>query len=290
MIALARPWPTNPWPTQFRTVRVSTPGALPDGLRFVTVQSPALGGRGDLAIFVPPGLELGTTDLPLVVLLHGVYGSFWNWAFCGGAHDVLSALIEAGVVAPMVLAMPSDGLAGEGTAYLDCGGADYERWVIDDVPACVAEATACIGDRSPLMLGGNSMGGFGALRLSARHAGRVAAVCAHSAITDLDELALFTLDDVGVVVGLPDAERSVVSVIGRHRDVMPPIHVDCGTGDPLIGPNRDLRDALERLGVDHSYEEYDGAHDWPSWRRRLAVSLQFFDRVARATAATGRPC
>ena len=287
MTTLPQPWPTNPWPTRFRTVRNSPPDALPAGLQFVTMQSPALAGRGDLAIFSPPGVAAGAENVPLVVLLHGVYGSFWNWAFNGGAHGVLSALLAAGEVGPMVLAMPSDGLAGEGTGYLDHGTVDYERWVIDDVPACVSEATASVTERSPLMLAGNSMGGFGALRLAARHADRVTAVSAHSPITDLDDLALFTVDDIGATLGLPTSERSVASLIDRYRADIGPIHIDCGTRDPLIGANRRLHDALGRSGVCHSYEEYDGSHDWASWHRRIAVGLTFLDRAARTTAPIG---
>ncbi len=290
MTTLPRPWPTNPWSTRFRTVRNSPPGVLPAGLQFVTVQSPSLSGRGDLAIFSPPGVAPDAENVPLVVLLHGVYGSFWNWAFNGGVHDVLSALLDAGEVGPMVLAMPSDGLAGEGTGYLDHGAADYERWVIDDVPACVAEAIPSVTERSPLMLAGNSMGGFGALRLAARHVDRVAGVAAHSPITDLDELALFTVDDIGTTLGVPASERSVAALLERGRDHIGSVHIDCGTQDPLIGSNRRLHEALERSGVRHRYEEYDGAHDWASWHRRIAVGLTFLDRVARSTATTGHLC
>jgi len=291
MISLPRPWPTNPWPTRFRTVRSSPPGVLPEGLRFVTVQSPALGGRGDLAIFAPPDICTDATDVPIVVLLHGVYGSFWNWALVGRAHEVLSSLIEAGDVRSLVLAMPSDGLTGEGTAYLDRGPGDYERWIVEDVPACVAEATPGVTERSPLLLAGNSMGGFGALRLAARHRDRVAAAVAHSPITHLDDLAAFTDDDVGAVVGLPAAERSLATVLGdRDAAELPPMYIDCGTGDPLVECNRRLHESLVEAGVPHRYEEYDGGHDWESWNRRLHIGLRFLDRAVRPAMTTDRSC
>lgn len=280
MTTLPQPWPTNPWPTRFRTVRASPPDALPTGLRFVTVQSPALAGRGDLAIFAPPCLTPVDTDVPLIVLLHGVYGSFWNWALNGGAHDVLANLIARAEISPMVLAMPSDGLVGEGTAYLDHGSADFERWVIDDVPACVAEAVPGVTDRSALMIAGNSMGGFGALRLAARHPGRVTAVSAHSPITDLDDLALFTADDLGASWEVPPSERSIAALLARQAGDVARMHIDCGIHDPLIGSNRRLHEALDRAGLSHSYEEYDGAHDWASWRRRIDIGFRFLDGAA----------
>lgn len=285
MITLPRPWPTNPWPTRFRTVRASPPEALPSGLQFLTVQSPALGGRGDVAIFVPPEVDRDAVHVPLLVLLHGVYGSFWNWALNGRAPATLSGLIADGAVGPMVLAMPSDGLAGEGTAYLDHGGADYERWIIDDVPACVAEATGTVTSSSPLLLAGNSMGGFGALRLAARHRERVRAAVAHSPVTDLDVLAAFTVDDVGAAAGIPAAERSLVATLARTPDSLPPLLMDCGTNDPLIGTNRRLHEDLDRARVQHRFEEYDGGHDWSSWRHRLGVGIRFLGDCLDSSAA-----
>ena len=115
-ITLPQPWPPNPWATRFRTARASDPRDEVAGMRFVTVQSPALGGRGDLAVYVPPG-HAASPGPPRGRALHGVYGSFWNWAFNGGAHVVMASLMSDGAVGPMALLMPSDGLAGEGTAY-----------------------------------------------------------------------------------------------------------------------------------------------------------------------------
>lgn len=282
MITLPEPWPVNPWRTSFRTVRVSDPGDLPAGLSFLTVQSPALGGRGELALYVPAALGDRVGDAPLVILLHGVYGSFWNWSLNGRVHRVLDDLIDIGDVAPMVVAMPSDGLAGEGTAYLDHGHADFERWVIDEVPHIVREAVPATGDSSPVALGGNSMGAFAALRLTARHTDRIAAAAGLSAITDLDDLAAFTIDDIGEAAGVDPALRSLTSVIAPHAASMPPLRFDCGTDDPLIDANRALHHDLDRLGVAHTYQEYQGAHSWDCWHGRIGTSLQFFDRVFRS--------
>lgn len=278
MIDLPSLWPTNPWPTSFRTVRGSDPEYLPPGMQFLTVNSPALLGRGDLALYESPAAD---HDAPatLVVLLHGVYGSFWNWAFQGGAHRVLDALLVDGEIGPIVLAMPSDGLSGEGTAYLPHGDTDYEAWIIDDVTTAAREAMSSLDESSPLALVGNSMGGFGAVRLGARHHDRVAAIAAHSPVVDLDDLALFTRHDIGHAAGFSEIDRSLLSMIEPHRATMPPTYVDCGASDLLIDTNRAFHDRLLGLGIEHRYEEYDGGHDWPSWHRRLAQSLRFVDRA-----------
>jgi enterochelin esterase-like enzyme len=280
---LPQPWPTNPWHTRFRTVRASPVDALPVGLRFLTVNSPALGGRADLAVQVPPGAE-GPRTRPLVVLLHGVYGSFWNWALLGGAHLTLARLVANGDVQPMVLAMPSDGLAGEGTAYLHHRDADYETWIVDDVPAAVSEMVDGVTPDTPLFLGGNSMGGFGAVRLGVRHRDRVAGIALHSAITDLDQLAEFTIHDIGDHAGLDQAERSLLAVIDEAGGDLPPIYIDCGRADPLIDANRSLHRELDDRGIRHRYEEFEGGHDWDAWSERLESSLRFVDETSRGSA------
>ena len=68
---------------EFRTIDSSDPRFEHDGLREVTFKSPSLGGRADMSLFIPPGI-VGKTDLPLVILLHGVYGSHWAWTRKGG--------------------------------------------------------------------------------------------------------------------------------------------------------------------------------------------------------------
>lgn len=281
MIELPEPWPPNPWPTRFRTVRSSEAGHLAPGLRILTLQSPALGGRGELAAFVPPALE-AADDVPVVILLHGVFGSFWNWSLTGGAHLTLSRLIAEGRIRPMILVMPSDGMRGEGTGYLPPStpdGPNFESWVMHDAVDCVREFAAPATAGSPVFLGGNSMGGFGAGRLGCLHSEQVSGIALHSAITNLDQLADFTEGDIAAEAGLTAAKRDLLTYFRSAAGPIPPVYMDCGISDPLIGVNRHLHSTLEGMGVPHRYEEYPGAHDWDSWSRRIEHSLLFFESV-----------
>lgn len=61
---------------------------------------------------------------------------------------------------------------------------------------------------------------------------------------------------------------------------LPQLALDCGIDDLLIEDNRRLHDELTAGGVAHSYDESEGAHEWPYWQRRLPVALRFFaDRL-----------
>ncbi len=247
------------------------------------MQSATIGGRGDLGIHVPQAVAL-PEGAPIVVLLHGVYGSFWNWFLAGGAHRALDRLVEAGSVAPMVLVTPSDGMSGEGTAYLAHPDRDYERWIIDDVVDVVREFVDAVTEASPVFLGGNSMGGFGAARLGLRHADRVAGIAMHSAITHLDQLAQFTTGDIATEAGLDPVERDLLTAVDRCRSTPPPIYLDCGASDPLAGANEMFHQELTRRGVGHEAHTFAGAHDWEAWSSRIEHSLVFFDRLAGGSA------
>ena len=53
---------------------MSDPRFERDCLRLITIKSPALKRRGDMTVFAPPDRET-LQDIPLIILLHGVYGS-----------------------------------------------------------------------------------------------------------------------------------------------------------------------------------------------------------------------
>ena len=93
-------------------------------------------------------------SLPLVILLHGVYGSSWVWTRKGGVHISALDMIQKGIVNPMVIAMPSDGLWGDGSGYLPHNNKDFEKWIVDDVPNAVIENISSIhqtSQKAPLM-------------------------------------------------------------------------------------------------------------------------------------------
>jgi putative tributyrin esterase len=259
----------------FRTLEISDPRFEHDGLRSVTAKSAALGGRADLTVWAP-------AEAPprgLVILLHGVYGSHWAWARKGGAHRTAGRMIADGVVPPLALAMPSDGLWGDGSGYLRHPRGDFERWIVEEVPAATREAVPGLAGTAPVFVAGLSMGGFGALRLGAKYPRRFAAVSGHSSITEFEQLARFVEEPLAAYA-CAAADRSVLATLVRNRDLLPPLRFDCGLDDPLLAENRALHQALRREGIAHEYEEFPGGHEWPYWEAHLADSLRFFARTA----------
>lgn len=264
---------------QFFTTESSDPTIDFTGLRFFTVKSNALGRRVDVTVWVPDEAT-GIENLPLVVLLHGVYGSHWAWALKGGAHVVARELMVAGEIRPLVLAMPSDGLWGDGSGYLTHRAADYERWVVDEVPALLREQFPAVSETSPLFLAGLSMGGYGALRLGAKYAERFRGISGLSSITRFEELGDFFEDnDLSRLRAEGIFEEKAIDVLRENRHHLPPFRFDCGRSDPLLEPNRTLHRQLAESGIPHGYFEYAGGHEWPYWHDHLGDTLRFFDRL-----------
>ena len=258
----------------FRTFERANLTVDPSGLSHITVKSKALGRRADVTAFVPDDVAAGVT-LPIVTLLHGVYGSHWAWAFKGEAHLTARKLIEQKLIPPMVLLMPSDGLWGDGSGYVPHTDANYESWIVEEVPAIAFQLTEACSPASARYLTGLSMGGFAALRLGSKFASNFTAISAHSSATHKNQLAKIIEETTDGWSSDP-CDQDVFSALEGAKGPLPRIRFDCGTEDQLLSANRALHQAMERAGIAHTYEELPGGHDWDYWKSNLDRSLMFF--------------
>ncbi|MFY0653147.1 MAG: esterase family protein [Cyclobacteriaceae bacterium] len=265
--------------SKFKTTELSDPQFESDNLRFITVKTNNLRGRGDICVFVP--YDSTAENLPMVVLMHGVYGSSWCWSQKGGAHRTAQRLIDEGAIQPMVIAMPSDGLWGDGSGYLEHNGSNYEKWIAQDVPASVRENIDQVSEQSPIYIAGLSMGGYGALRVGSKYPEVFSAISGHSSITSLDQMPQFVEEPLSNYVQPDKKDEDVFETMLSKKDQLPPIRFDCGTSDQLIEENRLLHSQMESAGIQHIYQEFQGGHEWPYWIKHLEDTLQFFDQISR---------
>lgn len=259
----------------FKTTEISNTQFESNNLRFITVKSANLKGRGDICVYVPPGTQQ-TDTLPIVILLHGVYGSAWSWTLSAGVHLTTNQLIERGQLPPMILAMPSDGLWGDGSGYLPGGDHNYEKWIAEDVPTAIRENIAGANESSPLFIAGLSMGGFGALRIGAKYGQLFRAISGMSSITSLPQMELFVEESLKCYAQDNVIDEDVFATFKHYRAQLPPVRFDCGTNDLLIQYNRDLHRKMEEAGISHIYEEYSGGHEWAYWTKYVVTTLKFF--------------
>jgi len=263
--------------SKFRTTEISNPEFESNNLRFITVKTPNLRGRGDICVFVPSGENL--KDIPIVTLLHGVYGSAWIWAHKAGVHFTAMKMMHEGLIQPMVIAMPSDGLWGDGSAYLPHNSLNFEQWIADDVIEAVIENIECTSARSDLFIAGLSMGGYGALRIGAKYPNKYKAISGHSSITNINQMHLFVEESETNYTQAIKANEDVFELMKLHRESLPVIRFDCGKNDLLIEHNRSLHTNLIQAKIDHTYQEFEGSHEWEYWKEHIKDTLLFFNEL-----------
>jgi putative tributyrin esterase len=260
-------------------VELSDPQHELAGMRTLTVRSQSLQCRLDVTVHAPQEVDR-FSDVPVVVLLHGVYGSHWSWFLQGGAHTTARRLTDAGRIRPFVLASPADGYSGDGTAYIDQAGRGFERWISSELPCMLRTVFPCIGQAAPVFLAGLSMGGYGAIRIGAKYPERFQGISAHSAITELTQMSRFlTLPFPFDTIDAHDA--SILRWCCQHRDRLPPLRFDCANRDLQLESNRALHLRMEELSIPHAYFEFEGEHSWSYWSRHLEDTLLFFEAILK---------
>ena len=217
------------------------------------------------------------SGIPLVILLHGVYGSHWSWVAQGNVHQTAQSLINAGQIRPMMLVMPSDGLFGDGSGYVPHREDNYETWIVEDVIEVIREQFPNVTASSPLFIAGLSMGGFGALRLGAKYPQVFRGFSGLSSITHFNQLRDFVVDFATLQRDALEQD-GVLDWLLKNKAMLPPFRFDCGEADSLLEANRSLHESLMAHNIDHTYEEFAGAHAWEYWQIHIEKTLLFFSQ------------
>ena len=256
-------------------IEKSNPLYARDNTLTLTLHSDNLQRRQDVTVY---NAYSSAKNLPIVVLLHGVYGNNWVWMDLGGAHVVYEQLRQQGL-SEFILVMPSDGGLWEGSAYLPLQQGNFEKWIVDDVLSAVMQTVTAASPSSRLYISGLSMGGYGALRLGAKYAQKFSGISAHSAITQLTDMSLFTDKAISEYHTLDAHEADIMYWCQKHSNKLPPLRLDCGKQDSLLSSNQTLVNALLAANIPHHYEELEGGHEWSYWHRNLSKTLVFFNEL-----------
>ncbi len=159
-------------------------------------------------------------------------------------------------------------------------GLSYWDFVSDELVQKAREFFPLSARPEQTFAAGLSMGGLGATLLGLKKPEQYAAVASLSGVCDLTGVAARGIPDYALAFGglegaaafqpLRLAEQLVAS--GRPR---PKLFYCCGTEDYLYAENVKFHEELLALGVEHTYEEGPGAHDWEYWDRMIQVVLSW---------------
>ena len=242
----------------------------------LTLHSSYINGRQGINVYSYPSEK---HNIPIVILLHGVYGSSNVWMDLGGAHLVYDKLRKQGL-SEFILVMPSDGGLWDGSGYLPLGQhGNYEKWIVEDVVDGVLDNIDGAGKKSNVYISGLSMGGYGALRLGAKYPEIFSGISAHSSVTSLADLQQFIDNPISDYYCENQHESNIRYWLEKNRSIIPPLRLDCGKDDSLYESNLSLCKALNNLSIDYQFDSFSGGHEWEYWHKHLAITLTFFNEI-----------
>ncbi|HEX8359732.1 MAG TPA: alpha/beta hydrolase, partial [Longimicrobium sp.] len=154
-----------------------------------TVDAPSLAGnrlgdpaRREALVYLPPGYATSSRRYPVLYVLHGFDATLQ--AFETGrlpVRTIMDSLIAAGRARPMIVVVPNARNAYGGAFYTNSPVAgNWEDFVVRELVAHVDRRYRTRPRAASRGIDGHSMGGYGALRLAARHPDVFGAVYAAS--------------------------------------------------------------------------------------------------------------
>lgn len=227
-------------------------------------KSEIVGDQRDFYVYTPPRYDpLSKIEYPVLYLLHGYGQKSSSWDDIGLANVILDNLINGGRAKPMIVVMPLayggwDILTGGHSAFWDdeLRTKNFHKFadaLLSEVIPRVEKNYRVKKDRDSRAIAGLSMGGAEAL------------------LTGLNHLDQFSWVGSFSSGGLRDNFDQEFPAFNTSSH--PKLHllwVACGTGDTLIGINREFDRWLTSKGIAHSAFETPDRHTWMVWRRNLA--------------------
>lgn len=154
----------------------------------------------------------------------------------------------------------------------------YEDDIIQNLIPEIVRSLPAIQPGRSWAIGGMSMGGYGAIRLTLKYPELFSCAISHGGALDR-----MTRDDVHPIFGDPvknavfRKEQSplwlVEQLLCRFPIQRPYLFLDCAKSDPLLECNRSFSNHLNYLGYKHQYTEATGQHTWPYWNRAFRTIL-----------------
>lgn len=133
-------------------------------VRDVSIQSTVLGREMLYSVYLPAGYT-SSKQYPVLYLLHGYGGDQNDWWVFDDMADDADAMISSGEIPEMIIVTPDGGT----WMYIDnCygNGINYEQYFFQELIADVESRYSIRRNRQSRVIGGFSMGGYGAVDMS----------------------------------------------------------------------------------------------------------------------------
>ena len=160
---------------------------------------------------------------------------------------------------------------------------NYFDYIADELPEIMSRWLRIDNDRDNTFIAGESMGGYGAVKIGLSRPERYAGIGALSGVLDYDAFAKMIVSDQW-----PDMAPEEIDALYDDDTPMklaekavklktkPKLIQLCGTEDFLYENNQNFRKHLQKIGYEHTYREGSGEHAWPYWDKAVQYVFMFF--------------
>jgi enterochelin esterase-like enzyme len=249
--------------------------------------SKALSRKWAYTVYLPDGYETSGLRYPVFYLLHGNGQTRNDWSVSGRIQPTTDQLIASGQIPPTIIVMPDAGT----TWYID-RKENMETAFMEDLMPDVEANFRTIAARDGRVVGGLSMGGYGALRFALRYPEKFAAAALLSpAIYDPEPPENSGARRVGVF-GAPAYDGEVwkqynypVLLDAYFAKKQPvPMYINSGDDDEFMieADATKLYSLLRKNRQPAELRIVNGSHSWPVWESTIADAMSYVCRyVAR---------
>jgi enterochelin esterase-like enzyme len=263
-------------------------GALPAFASVVIARefdSAALGRKWSYAVYLPSDYDASNLRYPVLYLLHGHGGGLYDWVIKGHIQSTTDALIASGDMPQAIIVMPDAGM----TWYVD-RQEKMETAVIRDLIPDVERHFRTLTTRAGRLVGGLSMGGYGALRFALKYPDMFAAAALLSpAIYDPEPPESSGARRAGVF-GSPDFEPAVWKSLNYPtlwdaylaKKMPVPMYVTSGDDDEyyIESEAAKLYSLLRKNNQPAELRVVDGAHTWTVWQSSIGDAMRYIFRYS----------
>lgn len=254
------------------------------------IPSVAMSKTYKAAVVLPNSYAKGKAVYPVLYLLHGAYGHFSDWLSNTPNKNTVKSLADQYNI---IIVMPE----GETFSfYLNSPvnkGSQFETYITEEVIQKIDKTYRTVNDKKGRVIAGLSMGGHGALYLSAKHPDLFCAAGSMSGAVDMRTILGREPNEQFLKLIQPVfgdqsnnaelyAQNAVVEMIDKIKANKLALIIDCGVDDFLIEPNREFHRRLVYEKISHDYIERPGAHTWEYWDNALPYQLLFFSKILKS--------
>ena len=224
----------------------------------------------------------------VLYLLHGGYGDYTDWMR-------LTSIEKYAQNHKLAVVMPS----ASNSFYQDMyRGSKYLTYLTQELPAFVQSLFPVSPRREDTFVAGLSMGGYGAVKLAFQCPEQFAACASLSGAIDLaavmeaaqsgDLESPFRWDAIFEDPSKVPGSDADLFALGKKRMAegrkLPPVYQTVGVDDFIYPANVTAHQRLVEMGVDVTYVEAPGIHDWDFWDTHIQDVLNWFPLANKEVA------